>query len=114
MAVRVCVCACVRACVWKSTPRTADVTVTKIAGYVRVRILMNRGFFSNFWHSEFFKILSTFTRRVHMHLHAHKLCTHAEPCDWSGVHMALQQCWGCHCGPGGTQFMRRRRLLACA
>ena len=27
---------------WQSTPRTADVTVTKIAGYVRVRILMNR------------------------------------------------------------------------
>ena len=26
-------------CVWQSTPRTAD--VTKIAGYVRVRILMN-------------------------------------------------------------------------
>ncbi len=25
----------------KSTPRTADVIVTKIAGYVRVRILMN-------------------------------------------------------------------------
>ena len=24
------------------TPETADVTVTKIAGYVRVRILMNR------------------------------------------------------------------------
>ena len=31
--------------VWKPTPRTADVTVTKIAGYVRVRILMNRFFF---------------------------------------------------------------------
>ena len=29
-------------CVWQPTPRTADVTVTKIAGYVRVRILMNR------------------------------------------------------------------------
>ena len=29
-------------CVWKPTPITADVTVTKIAGYVRVRILMNR------------------------------------------------------------------------
>ena len=26
----------------QETPRTADVTVTKIAGYVRVRILMNR------------------------------------------------------------------------
>ncbi len=31
----------------------ADVTVTKIAGYVRVRILMNRRFFSNFWDSYF-------------------------------------------------------------
>ena len=29
-------------CVWQSSPRTADVTDTKIAGYVRVRILMNR------------------------------------------------------------------------
>ena len=28
--------------VWQLTPRTADVTVTKIAGYVRVRILMHR------------------------------------------------------------------------
>ena len=28
--------------VCKSTPRTADVTVTKIAGYVRVRILTNK------------------------------------------------------------------------
>ena len=33
--VRACVRACARACV--STARTADVTVTKIAGYVRVR-----------------------------------------------------------------------------
>ena len=33
---------CVCACVWQSTPRTADVTVTNIAGYVRVRIVMNR------------------------------------------------------------------------
>ena len=37
-----CVCVCVCVCVWQSTPRTADATVTKIAGYVRVRILMNR------------------------------------------------------------------------
>ncbi len=29
-------------CVWQPTPKTADVTVTNIAGYVRVRILMNR------------------------------------------------------------------------
>ena len=29
-------------CVWTSAPRMAYVTVTKIAGYVRVRILMNR------------------------------------------------------------------------
>ena len=28
--------------VWQHTPKTADVTVTEIAGYVRVRILMNR------------------------------------------------------------------------
>ena len=40
--VRACVRVCVCVCVCKSTPRTADVTVTKIAGYVRVCILMNR------------------------------------------------------------------------
>ena len=27
---------------WQPTPTTADVTVTKIAGYVHVRILMNQ------------------------------------------------------------------------
>ena len=43
-------------CVWQSTPRTADVTVTKIAGYVRVRILMNRLFFRIFG----IQFLSTF------------------------------------------------------
>ena len=37
---RVRVCPPVRLCVCKSTPITAYVTVTKIAGYVRVRILM--------------------------------------------------------------------------
>ena len=35
-------------CVWQSTSRTADVPVSKIAGYVRVRILMNRLFFRIF------------------------------------------------------------------
>ena len=35
-------------CVWQPNPRMADVTVTKIAGYVRVRILMNRRFFRIF------------------------------------------------------------------
>ena len=36
------VAVCVAGCVMQPTPKTADVTVTKIAGYVRVRILMNR------------------------------------------------------------------------
>ena len=35
-------------CVWKPTPITSDVIVTKIAGYVCVRILMNRWFFRIF------------------------------------------------------------------
>ena len=35
-------------CVWQPTPKTADVTVTKMSGYVRVRILMNWGFFRIF------------------------------------------------------------------
>ena len=29
-------------CVYQPTPKTAEVTFTKIAGYVRIRILMNR------------------------------------------------------------------------
>ena len=36
------VCVCVCECVCKSTPIRADVTITKIACYVRVRILLNR------------------------------------------------------------------------
>ena len=39
---------CVWLCVWQPTPKTADVTVTKIAGYDRVRLLMNRRFFRIF------------------------------------------------------------------
>ena len=39
---------CVWPCVRQPTPKTADVTVTKIAGYVRVRILMNLWFFRIF------------------------------------------------------------------
>ena len=38
-----------RVSVWHPTPRTADVTVTKIAGYVHFRILMNRWFFFVFF-----------------------------------------------------------------
>ena len=34
--------------VWQPASTTADVTVTKIAGYIRVRIIMNRGFFRIF------------------------------------------------------------------
>ena len=43
-------------CVWQPTPKTADVTVTKVAGYVRVRIVMNRWFFPSYsWHSYFLR-----------------------------------------------------------
>ena len=35
-------------CVWQPTPRTADVTVTKIVGYVRVRISHESVFFCIF------------------------------------------------------------------
>ena len=40
-------------CVWQPPPAQADVTVTKIAGYVRVRVLINPCVFSYFWHSYF-------------------------------------------------------------
>ena len=43
-------------CMWQPTPRAADVTFTKIAGYVHVRIPMNQCFFSSyFWHSDFLR-----------------------------------------------------------
>ena len=92
-------------CVCKSTPRTAD--VTEIAGYVRVRILMNRCFFFRIFAIHSFKFL---TRRVHMHLHAH---SYAAPTSCARVRSvaigwrvpkASKQCWGCHCGPGATQL----------
>ena len=35
-------------CVWQPTPKMADVAVTKIEGYVRIRILMTRTFFRIF------------------------------------------------------------------
>ena len=48
----------------KPTPITAD--VTKSAGYVRVRILMNRYFFSYFWHS-YFLTYGQFVEYMKMH-----------------------------------------------
>ena len=39
---------------WRPTPKTTDVTVTEIAGYVRVCILMNGDFFFVFWHHRFY------------------------------------------------------------
>ena len=56
--------------VWQPTPRTVDVTVTKIAGYVR--ILMNRWFFRIFGiHS--FSLTATFYMPD---MHALTLCLH--------------------------------------
>ena len=89
--------------VWQPTPRTADVTVTKIAGYVRVRILMNRWFF--FVYLAF--ILFTLRPLCYILLPA---CNSQWTCgslmqpvgDCGGgldvASMASQQCWGCHCG----------------
>ena len=82
-------------CVSQLTPKTAVVTVTKIA--VRVRILMNRCFFRMFGIHSFFVCLAfiVFTLRPLLHAgctctytcRAHELCTRAEPCDWSaGAH----------------------------
>ena len=79
-------------CVWKPTPITADVTVTKIAGYVRVRILMNLWFFVFLVFILFYAMTTFYTPGAH----ALNTCTtRAEPCDWSaGAPMASQQCWG--------------------
>ena len=95
-------------CVWKRTPITADVTVTKIAGYVRVRILMHESMiFSYLWPSQFLRN-GQFVRNGHF-LHAGYTCMHltpaaltrAEPCDWSaGITTML----GCHCGKSETQL----------
>ena len=62
-------------CVWQPTPKTADVTVTKIAGYVRVCILMNQWFFSYFWHSKFL-------RYGHFVEYVTKQCNEHDWCSW--------------------------------
>ena len=83
-----------------------------------------------FWAFIVFKFLSIFTRRVNMHLHAHKLCsahelcTRTEPWYWSagahgvttmlGVSLRVrrhttQVMLGLSL-PGGTQFLRRQRI----
>ena len=58
------VAGCVAVC--QPTPRTADVTVTKIAGYVRVHIVMKRWFFSYFWDS-YFWTYGPFVEYMNMH-----------------------------------------------
>ena len=51
--------------VWQPTPRAVDVTFTKIAGYVRVRILMNRWFFRIFGIHTFYATATFYTPGTH-------------------------------------------------
>ena len=60
--------------VWQRTPTTADVTVTKLAGYVRVRILVNRWFFSYFGDT-YFRTYCPFVEYMNIYA-ASWLCTH--------------------------------------
>ena len=95
-------------CVWQTTPRTAEITVTKIAGYVRVRILMNRRFFF------VFLALILFHLRPICWIYEYECCqlldknsvgqpiipnrgrqvVHAM--NW--LHQWRHNCWWCHCG----------------
>ena len=70
---------------WQPTPTTADVTITKIAGYVRVRILMNRGFFSrNFGIHSFYATVTLVTEPGNEHV-----------ADWSSWRWLWGQIWLC-------------------
>ena len=78
--------------VWQPTHRMADVTVTKIAGYVRVRILMNRCFFF-----VFLAMFILFTLQplcwIYMNVHAMNWCN-CGGCggglDFAPTHAALR------------------------
>ena len=88
-----------RVSVWQPTPRTADVTVTKIAGYVRVRILMNRRFFRIFAIDTFYAT-ATFNMPG---THALNTCGDHKRRMRSlaigrRVNIASQQCWGVSAG----------------
>ena len=67
-----------RVSVWQPTPTTVDVTVTKIAGYVRVRILMNRWFF------HIFGIHTFYARATLLNIWICMQWTDAADCGWGG------------------------------
>ena len=90
----VCVWPCVCACVWQPTPRTAD--VTKIPGYVRIRILVNQWFFSYFWHSYFLRY-GHFVEYMNMHA-MNMWLTDASGRWLDFAPMASQQWWGVTAG----------------
>ena len=72
------------------TPTTADVTVTKIAGYIRVRILMNRWFFlSYFWHSYFLRY-GHFVEYMNMHAMNWCSCGCGGGVDFAPMHEPLE------------------------
>ena len=104
-------------CVWQPTPRTADVTVNKTAGYVRVRILMIRWLFFLV-----FLAFILFTLRPLCWICEYAcnewcsrrllwgrigLCTHGVTtqvmlgCHCGPGETQLKYCWGCHCGQMG-------------
>ena len=88
---------------WQPTPRTTDVTVTKIADhFVRVRVLMNRRFVFVF-------LAFIFLRYGHfveyMNMHAINMwVTDSSGGGLDFAPMASQQRWGCHCESGATQL----------
>ena len=84
--------------VWQSTPRMADVIVTKITGYVRVRILMNWCFFSVFWGFILFMQRPLFTCRVHMHLTPAGGASERRMRSLAIGRRVSQQCWGVTAG----------------
>ena len=95
---------CVCVCVWQPTPRRADVTVTTIAGYVRVRILVERWFFSYFGSHTFYATATLLNIWICMQWTCGSLMQAAGDCgaDWT-LHPR------CHNNVGGVTAGQARR-----
>ena len=90
-------------CVWQSTSRTADVTVTNRRLCVRLHS-HESVIFSYFWHSYFLRY-GKFVEYRNMHAMNIQL-TVVVGADWT-LHPwrhNSSNVGGCHCGPGGTQL----------
>ena len=98
---------CGRVCVWKPTARTAD--VTKITGYVRVRILMKQWFFRILGIHIILCSATFYTLGAHALNTCSARDTTVNVCGAlrlvGGCTHAVTTMLGCHCRQGTTQVM---------